>query len=573
MHGVDLILTLTAGLTGALIFGYLTQRAGLSPIVGYLLAGLAIGPYTPGFVANSAIAEQLAEVGVILLMFGVGLQFHVEELLAVRKVAIPGAVVQSIAATGLGALLARAFGWGWPSGIVFGVALSVASTVVLIRVLADNNHLHSRAGHIAVGWLVVEDLLTVVALVVLPNLFGNASSGGGLGRALLITTGKIAALIGFTAVVGARVIPWVLDHVARTRSRELFTLTVLVIALGIAVGSALAFNVSMALGAFLAGLVVGRSDFSLRAASEALPLRDAFAVLFFVSVGMLLDPAVLGSQLRLLLGTLAIVIIGKPIAAFAIMRATRHPFSTSLSVATALAQVGEFSFMLTTVGRDLGVLTAEATNVVVAAAIVSIVLNPILYRAIGPITRWTLARPALRRVLDPLAGDDTGAAEPITIDPARRAIVVGYGPTGRTVTRLLRANGFEPIAIDLNPEVVRELRDQGIAAIYGDATHPGTLRQAGVEDAAFLMLTSAGMAAGAEAIRHAKDMNPRLQVLARAPYLRDVAALREAGADAVISAEGEVGLALAEIVLARLGATPEQIDRERDRVRAEFKPV
>jgi CPA2 family monovalent cation:H+ antiporter-2 len=275
----------------------------------------------------------------------------------------------------------------------------------------------------------------------------------------------------------------------------------------------------------------------------------------------------------LLLGTLSVVIIGKPIAAFAIMWTARHPFSTSLSVATALAQIGEFSFMLTTVGRDLGVLTAEATNVVVAVAIISIVLNPILYRTIAPITRWTLARPALRRLVDRLVVDEPNASDAARIDPARRAIVVGYGPTGRTVTRLLRANGFEPIAIDLNPEVVRELREQGIAAIYGDATHPDTLRQAGVEDAAFLMLTSAGMAAGAEAIRHAKDMNPRVQVLARAPYLRDLAALREAGADAVISAEGEVGLALAEIVLARLGATPEQIDRERDRVRAEFRPL
>ena len=293
MHSVDLILTLTGGLAAALIFGYFTQRAGLSPLVGYLLAGVAVGPYTPGFVADTALAEQLAEVGVILLMFGVGLQFHVEELLAVRRVAIPGAVAQSAIATLLGAGLARTLGWSWPAGIVFGIALSVASTVVLIRVLSDHNELHTRTGHIAVGWLVVEDLFTVLALVVLPILFAPDGSGASLGTALLLTGLEVAALVAFTAIVGTRLIPRILDHVAGMRSRELFTLTVLVIALGIAVGSAVIFHVSMALGAFLAGLVVGRSDFALRAASEALPLRDAFAVLFFVSVGMLLDPTAL----------------------------------------------------------------------------------------------------------------------------------------------------------------------------------------------------------------------------------------------------------------------------------------
>lgn len=573
MPGFDLILTLTGGLTAALVFGYLTQRVGLSPIVGYLLAGLAVGPYTPGFVADAALAEQLAEVGVILLMFGVGLQFHVEELFAVRGVAIPGAVAQSGVATILGALLARAVGWSWSSGIVFGVALSVASTVVLIRVLADNNHLHTRAGHIAVGWLVVEDILTVVALVVLPTLLTREGSDQGLGSALLLTAAKIAVLVVFTAVVSTRLIPRVLDHVAGTRSRELFTLTVLVIALGIAVGSAITFDVSMALGAFLAGLVVGRSEFSLRAASEALPLRDAFAVLFFVSVGMLLDPAALLENPALVLGTLGVVMIGKPIVAFFITWAIRYPFSTNLSVAVALAQIGEFSFMLSDVGRDLGVLSAEASNVIVAVAIISIVLNPILYRTIRPLDRWTLTRPALRQLLDRSRPTEAGTPPEPRVDPARRAVVVGYGPTGRTVTRLLRENGFEPTVVDLNVNVVRELREQGVRAVYGDATHRDTLAQAGAADAGFLILTSAGMADGREAIRYAKELKPDIHVLARAPYLRDLQPLRDAGADTVVSAEGEVGLALTEMVLSRLGATPEQIDHERERVRTEFRPI
>jgi CPA2 family monovalent cation:H+ antiporter-2 len=571
MHSFDLILTLTGGFAGALVFGYLTQRLGLSPIVGYLLAGVAVGPHTPGFVADTALAEQLAEVGVILLMFGVGLQFHVHELLAVRNVAIPGAVAQSAVATILGATLAQTFGWTLSSAIVFGIALAVASTVVLIRVLADNNALHTRAGHIAVGWLVVEDLFTIVALVLLPIAFGG--DGSGLGGALLFTGLKVAALVAFTAFVGARLIPRVLDHVASTHSRELFTLTVLVIALGIAVGSAAVFDVSMALGAFLAGLVVGRSDYSLRAASEALPLRDAFAVLFFVSVGMLLDPAALLRNPALVGGALAVVMIGKPLAAFAIMWLMRYPFATSLSVAVALAQIGEFSFMLSRVGRDLGVLSEEAGNVIVAVAMLSIVFNPILYRFIKPSDRWTLAHPLFRRVVDRSSTRERPDILPPAIDAAHRAVVVGYGPTGRTVTRLLRENGLEPIVIDMNVNTVRELREQGVRAIYGDATHRDTLEQAGVATANNLILTSVGMTDGGETIRHAKELNPGIHVLARAQYLRDVPALRNAGAEGVASAESEVGLALTEMMLHRLGATPDQIDHERERVRSELRPA
>ena len=326
MHHLDLILTLTGGLAAALVLGYLTHRLGLSPIVGYLMGGIAVGPHTPGFIANQALAEQLAEIGVILLMFGVGLQFHLKELLAVRRVALPGAIVQSLVATGLGAMVARAFGWDWAAGIVLGLALSVASTVVLMRVLADHRDLHTPTGHIAVGWLVVEDLFTVLVLVLLPALFSGRPAGSGhMPLALGLATLKIIALVAFTLLVGGRLIPWLLERVAATRSRELFTLTILVLALGIAVGSALLFGVSMALGAFLAGMVVGRSDFSLRAASEALPMRDAFAVLFFISVGMLLNPRSLLAAPGLVLATLGVIMVGKPLAALGIVLAARVP--------------------------------------------------------------------------------------------------------------------------------------------------------------------------------------------------------------------------------------------------------
>ena len=384
MHHLDLILTLTGGLATALVLGYLTHRFGLSPIVGYLVGGIVIGPHTPGFVANQALAEQLAEVGVILLMFGVGLQFHLTELLAVRRVALPGAVGQICVATGLGTVVALVFGWDWGAGIVFGLALSVASTVVLLRVLADHRALHTPTGHIAVGWLVVEDLCTVLVLVLLPAVFGGSSAGlGPLLLALGVAALKLTVLVGFTLLVGGRLIPWLLERVATTRSRELFTLIILVLALGIAVGSAMLFGVSMALGAFLAGMVVGRSDFSLRAASEALPMRDAFAVLFFVSVGML----------------------------------------------------------------------------------------------------------------------------------------------------------------------PRE-----------------TLQGAGVERAGSLILSAAGMSASAEVIRLARELNPSIRILARAAYAREIPPLYQAGAERVFSGEVEVALAFTEAILRTLGATPDQIDQERDRV-------
>jgi CPA2 family monovalent cation:H+ antiporter-2 len=573
MHNIDLILTLGGGLTAALAFGYVTNRFGLSPIVGYLLAGMLVGPHTPGFVANGVLAQQLAEVGIVLLMFGVGLQFHVEELLAVRRIAIPGAIVQSAVATILGVVIAQALGWSMSAALIFGVALSVASTVVLIRVLADNRDLHTETGHIAVGWLVVEDLFTVIALVLLPTLLGSGAAGPNVALALLATAFKVVALVAITIVVGNRVIPYLLDRVAETKSRELFTLAVLALALGIAVGSALVFDVSMALGAFLAGLVVGRSEYSLRAASEALPMRDAFAVLFFVSVGMLLDPAALLESPGLLIASLAVVMIGKPLSALVIVRLLRYPFRVALSLAVALAQIGEFSFILSSLGRDLGVLSEAAGNTLVAVSIISIVINPVLYRAIAPIEAWTSKQPWLSRVMnavDPPVADSTAAPR---LGPSHRAVVVGFGPTGRTVTRLLKDNGIAPTVIELNIDAVRHIETEGgITAVHGNATQPETLETAGVAAASTLLLTSAGMEDSEGVIRAARRLNPSIHVMARCSYLNERGGLSRAGADTVFSAEGEVALAFTETLLQRLRATPDQIDRERARVHNELFP-
>ena len=559
MHDYGLILTLAGGLTAATILGYFTHRLRLSPIVGYLIAGVLVGPHTPGFVADTSLAEQLAEIGVILLMFGVGLTFHLNELIAVRNVAIPGAVAQSAIATALGALVAHGLGWSWPAGIVFGLALSVASTVVLVRVLEDNNDLQTTPGRIAVGWLVVEDLFTVIALVLIPVLLGPREDSSGPWATLGITALKVGGLVAATAFIGARAIPAVLEHIAHTRSRELFTLAVLAIALGIAVTASVVFSVSMALGAFLAGMIVGRSDFSMRAASDALPMRDAFAVLFFVSVGMLLDPGSLLESPALLAGALGIVLVAKPLVAFVLILLLKYPLRAALTVAIALAQIGEFSFILASMGRELGLLTPAATNALVAAAIVSIVLNPLWYRAIPTMESWWRARSQAG------VADTKDVEPPDGTEARRRAIVVGYGPTGRTAVRLLVENGIVPAVIDLNLETVRELRTQNIASIYGDALRPETLVEAGVRHSATLILSASALHQSAEIIRSARALNPELRVLARAEYLRDLPALHTAGADRAYAGEGEVALAFVDDLLHELGATADQIERERSR--------
>lgn len=571
MNHLDLILTLTGGLLAALALGLLTNRLGLSPIVGYLLAGVVVGPYTPGLVVNKAIADELAEVGVILLMFGVGLQFHFKELLAVRRIAIPGAVVQSLVATVLGAVIMHQFGWTWSAGIVFGLAISVASTVVLTRVLVDNNDLHTPTGHIAVGWLVMEDLFTVFVLVVLPALFGAEATGaGGLALTLGWAALKIALLVAFTFVVGGWVIPRLLGYIAKTGSRELFTLAVLVVALGIALGSAKLFGVSMALGAFLAGMVVARSEFSLRAATDALPMRDAFAVLFFVSVGMLVDFKSLLDSPWQVLAALGVVLIGKPLAALVLVVVMKYPLRVGLAVAVALAQIGEFSFIVATMGRQLGILPENASNILVAAAIVSITINPLLYRWVDPMEAWFRRRSLLKRFLDSQAPEEATAPVFVPRRGRYRAVVVGYGPVGHTVARLMQENDIVPSVIELNLETVQRLRSEGVTAVYGDASHPETLKEAGVEEARFLILSASSIRAAKEVIRVARQLNPRLEVLARTAYLREQPELRAGGADEVFAGEGEVALSMTEHIMRELGATEEQIDRESERIRNEL---
>jgi len=569
VHNIDLILTLSAGLAVALVFGLLAHRARMPAILGYLVAGLIVGPHTPGFVANRHIAEQLAEVGVILLMFGVGLHFHVKDLLAVRRIAIAGALFQSAAATALGAFVAHWLGWSWPAGIVFGLTLSVASTVVLMRVLSDQRDLHTHAGRIAVGWLVFEDIFTVFVLVILPVVFGSAGGGSAkLPWALAMASLKLGALTLLALGPGTKLIPRLLTMVARTGSREIFTLTVLTIALGVAVGSSLLFGVSMALGAFLAGMVVGQSEFSFRAASEALPMRDAFAVLFFVSVGMLFDPRHLVRDPALTASAMGIVLVGKPLAAAVIVMLLGYGLRVGLKVSVALAQVGEFSFMLTVLGNQLGILPEGATNSVVAAAIVSITLNPLLYRLLPGIEK-RIAHGRGRHWLEPRAGNALARAT-LNVEEGEvrpRAVVVGYGPVGQTVTRLLADQQMIPTVIELNIDTVHRLKQQNVRAVYGDASQPEVLAQAGVAGAVALVLTTPGTDESPEIIKAARAIDPNIQVLARADFVTQAETWNNAGADQVFSAEAEIAMAMIGAILERGGATPEQMDREREHTR------
>ncbi|TLD71222.1 sodium:proton exchanger [Phragmitibacter flavus] len=567
-HNIDLILTLTGGLTAALVLGFITQKLKLSPIVGYLLAGVVVGPYTPGFVGDKGLSEQFAEIGVILLMFGVGLHFHLKDLMAVRRVAVPGAVVQIAVATALGAGVTHFFGWSWTAGMVFGMAISVASTVVLTRVLSDNRALHTPTGHIAIGWLIVEDLFTILALVLLPAIFvtgANASGGGaGVWMTLGISLIKLTLLVVFTLVAGQKIIPWFLGYVARTGSRDLFTLAVLSLALGIAVGSVKFFGASMPLGAFLAGMVVGQSEFSARAASDALPMRDAFAVLFFVSVGMQFDPGALREGWPLMLATTGIVIIGKPLAALLVVLAFKKPIASALAISVALAQIGEFSFILGALAvNTLKIMPPEAIHAMVFAAVVSITLNPLLYKGIAPLTRWLQSK-GYAKVATP--ADVEGG--PVLDEEKHHAIVVGYGPVGQTLCRILDDNNIQPVILEMNIETVRKLRAEGLHAVYGDATSREILHHAGIETAQGLIIAASNLPVH-EVVQVAREMKPDIRILLRTTYLKEAKALDDEGIR-VFSGEGEIALSMTAHLMHELGATDEQIDRERGRVRAEL---
>lgn len=560
MKDLAVLLTFAGGLGGALVLGVLARRLRLSPIVGYLLAGLLVGPFTPGLVVDHAVAEQFAEIGVILLLFGIGLRFHLRELLAVWRVAIPGALIQSTASTLALAGLLRLLGWSWAPGIILGMAISVASTVVMAMVLGERHDLHAPIGHIAIGWTVVEDLLTVGALLLLPMLFGPGGQvEQSAGTALAFAALKIAGLVAVVMFLGPWVIPWALERVEKTRSRELFTLAVLVLAVGIAVGSAGIFGVSVELGAFLAGLAVGRTEFAARAAGDAVPMRDAFAVLFFVSVGMLFDPRSLIEAPLLIAAVLAVVVAVKPLAAFATVRALGVPPGTAIPVAAAFSQVGEFSFILGTVARQLEVLSETGWNALVAASIISIALNPSIYR-------WARRAASSAQGFAAVPPGDRPAVDP------NRCILVGYGPVGRIVNRLLADQGTSVTVIDLNLDTVRKLKAEGQRALYGDVLRPGTLEEAGVASAGTLIL-SADVEDAAEIVRQARRLNPDVRVLVRCTHLRDAAALTRAGADVVAAGEAEVGVALAEAVTEGQHADSQAAAAHRDAVRARLYGV
>lgn len=537
MHDFGVLITLAGGLAGALILGFLAHRLKLSPIVGYLLAGVVVGPFTPGFVANREIAEQFAEIGVILLLFGIGLRFHLRELIAVWRVAVPGALIQSSASTAALALLLHLMGWSWTPGIILGMAISVASTVVMAMVLSEWHDLHAPIGYLAIGWTVVEDLLTVAMLLLLPIVFApGGGAGQSVGGALGMIALQVAGLAGVVVVLGRWVIPWSLERIEKTRSRELFTLAVLVLAVGIAVGSSVIFGVSMELGAFLAGLAVGRSDFAARAAADAVPMRDAFAVLFFVSVGMLFDPRSLLESPLVVAMVLVVVVIVKPVAAALTVRVLGKPMPMAIPVGAAFSQVGEFSFILGSVARSMGLLEDTGWNALVAASVVSISLNPAIYR-------FARRLPATAAKRTP-----PSKAPRQPINPAR-CILVGYGPVGQIVRRLLADRGADITVIDLNLTTIRRLREQGFKAIYGDVLRPEILEEAGIATAGSLIL-SADVEDAAEIIRQARLLNPELRVLVRCTHLRDAEALRRAGASVVAAGEAEVGVALAEAVTA-----------------------
>jgi monovalent cation:H+ antiporter-2, CPA2 family len=534
-HHTPLIATIVAGLVAAFIMGAVAHRLRVSPLAGYLFAGVLVGPFTPGFVADAALATELAEIGVILLMFGVGLHFSLRDLLSVKHIAVPGALVQIAAATLMGLALALWLGWSVAAGLVFGLALSVASTVVLLRALQARNLLDTEKGRIAVGWLIVEDLAMVLALVLLPAiaeiLAGEAGGGSSIASILAITFAKVAAFIALMLIVGKRLIPAALHWVVHTGSRELFRLAVLAIALGVAFGAALVFDVSFALGAFFAGMILGETQLSRRAAEETLPLRDAFAVLFFVSVGMLFDPSVVVEQPGPLIATVAIIVFGKSLAAFAIVRAFGHPTQTALAVSASLAQIGEFSFILAGLGTSLAVLPEEARDLILAGAILSILANPFLFTAVAG---------RMGRLQEAANAAAQHAEEERERQRQEHVVLVGYGRVGQLIAGGTKAAGRALVVIEDQPDVARRAAGDGLEVVRGNATDPHVLEQAGIRRASKLLVAiPEGFEGGAIAER-ARSMNPDLLIIARAHSDAEVAHLERLGANHVIMGEREI---------------------------------
>lgn len=536
-HHTPLIGTIVAGLVIAFVMGALAHRLKMPPIAGYLLAGVIVGPFTPGFVADGKLAAELAELGVILLMFGVGLHFSLKDLLSVRRIALPGAIVQIAVATALGAGLGLWLGWGLLASGIFGLALSVASTVVLLRALQSRNIVQTEKGRIAVGWLIVEDLAMVLALVLLPAIVamqaGNGQGVEGLMRPAGVVFLKVAGFVALMLVIGRRVIPAVLHSVAHSGSRELFRLAVLAIALGVAFGAAIVFDVSFALGAFFAGMILGEGQLSRRAAEETLPLRDAFAVLFFVSVGMLFDPEVVVEQPLPLLATVAIIVFGKSLAAFAIVRMFGHSSQTAMTVSASLAQIGEFSFILASLGVGLGALPEEARDLILAGAIISILLNPLLFTLLVRRERATAA----------------GNASTLAAAVEYRTVLVGYGRVGCLIARRVRNRTGQLAVIEDQGDVAAAAEQDGLSVISGNATDPAVLERAQIGKATTLLIAiPEGVEAGAIAER-ARDMNPSIRIIARAHSDEEVANLKRYGADVVVMAEEETANRMSELCL------------------------
>ena len=561
-HSVPLITTIVAALGLALIMGFIVARLKLPVLVGYLIAGIIIGPATPGFVADVELSSQLAEIGVMLLMFGVGLHFSLDDLLAVRRIALPGALFQILVATLLGMAVAASWGWSLASGVVFGLALSVASTVVLLRALESRGLLESVNGRIAVGWLVVEDLVMVLVLVLLPALAawlgGNAEvTAEGAGNRSLLTTlvrtlGQVSVFIALMLVVGKRLFPWLLWQIARTGSRELFTLCVIAAAVGIAYGSAELFGISFALGAFFAGMVMRESPLSYRAAEESLPLRDAFSVLFFVSVGMLFDPTVVISQPLQLLIVVTIIVFGKSLAAFFLVLLFRYPLNTALTVSASLAQIGEFSFILANLGVSLGLLPTEGQSLILAGAIISIALNPLVFQAIEPVQTWIRSRSKLAQTFE--RPDDPLAVLPMTVDLNRltgQVVLAGYGRVGRRIGEALTENGIPFVVAEENREIVEKLRESGIPAVSGDASEATVLIQAHVQRARMLVIATPDTLDVRRMIEIARTLNPRIETVVRTHSEQEAVLLEKENAGKVFMGEHELAVGMTRYVLER----------------------
>ena len=574
-HSVTLITTIAAALGFALILGFIAVRLKLPALVGYLIAGVIIGPATPGFVANLELSLQLAEIGVMLLMFGVGLHFSLDDLLAVRRIALPGAIVQMVIATELGMVATSLWGWSFGAGIVFGLALSVASTIVVLRALEDRGVLESINGRIAVGWLVVEDLAMVLVLVLLPALSGwlggNAAYGvaeGAEDKDLLTTLalklGQVSVFVVLMLVVGRRVFPWLLWQVARTGSRELFTLCVIAAAVGIAYGSAELFGVSFALGAFLAGMVMRESALSYRAADESLPLRDAFSVLFFVSIGMLFDPEMLIREPLRVFVVVVIIVFGKSLVAFLLVLAFRYPLNTALMVSASRAQIGEFSFILAGLGVSLKLLPTEGQSLILAGALISIALNPLVFHAIEPVQIWIRSRSKLARALE--RPDDPLAELPMTVDQSRlngHVVLVGYGRVGRRIGEALTERGVSIVVAEQNRELVERLRERGIPAVSGDAYDPAVLIQAHVARARMLVIAVPDTFRARKMIEIARTLKPDVETVVRTHSDEEAALLRKEKAGKVFVGEHELALGMTRHVLERVaGGTDERQEVE-----------